>query len=154
MNESELKKIFSEFINLSYTPSKTRFFRDFKISECIICREDENGYTIIYLYNGTRFNIPWEISDIFSSFNVYLGSRIEYLSKNSKDNIDNTIRLLTQLFIYLGNRLHNVQGQEVLDILGELSLLSTEDFRDWYNKEFKIELKPLRFLSLLNDIEI
>ena len=61
-----------------------------------------------------------------------------------------------QLIEEFGINLDRKTIQDYLDILGELSLLSTEDFRDWYNKEFKIELKlkPLRFLSLLSDIEI
>ena len=61
---------------------------------------------------------------------------------------------MTNLFIRLDRSFINTPGQEVLDILGELSLISTDIFRVWCKDELKIELEPLEFISIGNNIKI
>lgn len=150
-----LLDIFKEFIQLSYVPSKNLFEKDVQIDNYIICRYTKFGYKIIYLYNGSCFCIPREWRDIFSSFNVYVGSRLEYLTSSDTSNkIESVIYLMTELSMYLDRYMNGIQGQKVLDILGELSLISTDFFRDWCKKEANIDLGPLVFESLGNNLRI
>lgn len=151
---SELKKVFQEFIKLSYSSTSYKSFRDIKIDNYIICRQDSTGYSIIYLYNGAQFKFPWLWGDIFYSFNTYLGDRVNYLRREESDPIEKTIKLVTTLFIKLTNKLHGTRGQEILDILGELSLMSTKEFRTWCETELSLTLDPLVFISLKKEIEI
>lgn len=151
---SDIKNIFKEFIELSYKPSNYRSFSDIKIDNYIICRKDHKGYSIIYLYSGSQFIFPWEWCDIFSSFNTYLGDRVEYLKVMEDDSTSKIINLVTSIFISLENKLHNIKGQDILELLGEISLIKTDDFRDWCNLELKLKLDPLNFRSLKGEIEI
>ena len=146
--------IFKEFIELSYTPSKHHSQGDIKVDSFIICRCSSSSYTIQYLYNGSSFRIPRLWGDIFSSFNIYLGDRVNYLDTECDSVVDKVIKLMTNLFIRLDRSFINTPGQEVLDILGELSLISTDIFRVWCKDELKIELEPLEFISIGNNIKI
>ena len=150
-----LLELFKEFLQLSYTPSKVLINKDVLIDNYIICRYNNFGYEIIYLYNGSCFRISRDWRDIFSSFNTYIGSRFEYISKSEEtNNIESIIYLMTELSIYLDRGMNGISGQKILDILGELSLISTEFFRDWCKKEANIDLGPLVFESLGNNLKI
>lgn len=147
--------IFKEFIELSYTPSKHYSPRDIKVDSYIICRCSSSNYTIHYLYNGSSFIIPRNWGDIFSSFNVYLGDRINYVNdEKDLDKVGQVIRLMTKLFIRFDRSFKDIPGQEVLDILGELSLISTDYFRVWCKDALRIELEPLEFISIGNNVKI
>jgi hypothetical protein len=94
--------------------------------------------------------------DIFSSFNVYLGDRVDYLTESDKNlsKVEQVIKKMTNLFIRLDRSFKDVPGQEVLDILGDLSLISTDDFRVWCKDELNVELRPLKFTSINNNVMI
>ena len=85
-----------------------------------------------------------------------MGDRVNYLKDPSKDynKIEQVIRGMTRLFIKLDRSFKDTPGQEVLDILGELSLISTDDFRVWCKDELGINLDPLEFISISNNIKI
>lgn len=147
--------IFQEFMKLSYVPSKHFPIKDIRVDNYIICRCDISNYIIQYLYNGSSFVIPRKWGDIFSSFNVYLGDRVNYLRETEKDNkIEQVIKGMTNLFIRLDRSFKDIPGQEVLDILGDLSLINTDDFRVWCKDELNIELDPLEYISISNNIKI
>ena len=150
-----LLEVFKEFLQLSYIPSKKLSEKDVNIDNYIICRYYNSGYRIIYLYNGSCFNIPRDWRDIFSSFNVYVGSRFEYLKPSAVDNkLESIIYLMTELSMYLDRSMNGISGQKILDVLGELSFISTEKFRDWCKKEANIDLGPLVFESLGSNLKI
>lgn len=150
--------VFTEFMKLSYVSStKPRnSFEDLKIDEYIICRRQGDKVSIIYLHNGARFIIPSGWADIFSSFNVFLGSRLNYIGLLDEENSDSEviIYLMTKLFINLEKKLINTDIDEVLDILGELGIRNTDKFREWCKTEFNIDLEPLEFISLNGNIKI
>ena len=147
-----LLNVFKEFLQLSYIPSKKFIEKDILIDNYIICRYTNSGYNFIYLYNGSCFKISRDWRDIFSSFNVYVGDRLDYLTPSEKNNkVESIIYLMTELSMYLDRSMNGIPGQKVLDILGELSLISTDNFRDWCKKETNIDLGPLVFESLGNN---
>lgn len=148
--------IFQEFMKLSFVPSKCYPIKDIRVDNYIICRCDNLNYTILYLYNGSSFVIPRLWGDIFSSFNVYLGDRVDYLTESDKNlsKVEQVIKKMTNLFIRLDRSFKDVPGQEVLDILGDLSLISTDDFRVWCKDELNVELRPLKFTSINNNVMI
>ena len=153
--KTTLTEIFKEFLELSYSPSKTILEKDVQVDNYIICRYCNSGYKIIYLYNGSCFYIPNDWRDIFSSFNVYVGNRLDYLTPSEKNNeAESIIYLMTELSMYLDRSMSGISGQKVLDILGELSLIGTWNFREWCKKETNIELGPLVFESLGNNLKI
>ncbi len=152
-----VKSVFTEFMKLSYVPSqnKQHYLRDLKIDNYILCRYEETKVSIIYLHTGSMFIIPEPWADIFSSFNVFLGDRLNYLKQAEEvDDIEVMIYIMTSLSVCLDSRLHNIPGQEVLDLLGELSLRSTDSFRDWCKEEFGISLEPMEFISLGYNMKI
>jgi hypothetical protein len=150
-----LLDIFKEFLQLSYIPSKKLIEKDVQIDDYIICRYTNSGYKFIYLYNGSCFKIPREWRDIFSSFNVYVGNRLDYLVFSEENNkVESVIYLMTELSMYLDRSMNGISGQKVLDNLGELSLISTDNFRDWCKKETNIDLGPLVFESLGSNLKI
>lgn len=155
-NESKtLVSIFSEYMNLSYSPSKYSLCKDIKLGNYIFCRRRPNKTSIIYLHTGAKFIIPDIWRDIFSGFNVYIGPRLNFIKLGEDtDSIEIIIYLMTSLFMYLDRDLNNNPGQDVLDILGELSLRSTEDFRVWCENNLKINLEPLEFISMVYNLKI
>ena len=154
-----LKDIFYEYINLSYCPG-TRFnkLKDLKISEYIIARLFSNGCRIIYLFNGSSIFIPWRWLDLFSSFNTHSGDKISYIENlvNLEDlsNIEQVILLFSKLSYFLDRNLSRINGEDFLEVLGEIGTTGTRVFRDWCNNEFKIELDPLEYISLDKNFEI
>ena len=156
--KTTLMSVFTEYMKLSYIPTSTSIknFVDYKIDEYILCRELAGKISIHYLYNGACFSIPVGWVDIFKSFNVCLGSRLDYIKLLDEDNsdIEVIIYLMAKLFMSLESKLINTQSSEVLELLGELSIRSTENFRDWCKEEFGYELEPLEFISLSSNIKI
>lgn len=146
-------------MNLSYCPtSRPNRLKDIKISDYIIARLFPNGCKIIYLFNGSSLFIPWSWLDLFTTFNMHSGDKIYHLSKlndlENLDNIDKILLLFSKLSYSIDSNLSRINGDEFLEILGEIGTTGTHVFRDWCKDEFKINLDPLEYVSLDKNLEI
>ena len=156
---SDIKRLFNEFISLSdktWDGNINVKNEDIPIADFTIVRYSEDGITIHFLYNGTNLFISKDWRNIFSSFNVYLGSRIDYLNTNleSLDTVDKTIFVLTKIFILLDKKLNNSQGSELLNLLGDLCDLGTGIFISWVEKEHNLVLSSPKLTTINGQIMI
>lgn len=155
---SEIKTLFNEFISLSETWNNCINPRqeDIPVTDFTIVRYSEESITIHFLYNGSSLVFPRVWGNIFSSFNVYLGDRIDYINTdlNSLDIVDKTILILTKIFIVLDKKLNNTQGVDLLNLLGELCDLRTDIFSEWIEKEHNLRLNPIKLFTINSTIQI
>ncbi len=153
------KRIFSEFYRLYYSDIKDKKiilnFNDSLVSDYILYRVTEFGHYIIYLYNGTSIYIPPKWIYLFSALNCHSGDEILYHSVNYEDDkFNNFGYLMTKFVCYLEPNLSSINGDELLDVLGNISVIGTKDFRDWVFNDFSLDLDPLEYRSLNKNIDI
>lgn len=156
---SDIKRLFNEFISLSdktWDGNINVKNEDIPIADFTIVRYSEESITIHFLYNGSSLVFPRIWGNIFSSFNVYLGDRIDYINTdlNSLDIVDKTILILTKIFIILDKKLNNIRGVDLLNLLGELCDLRTDIFSDWIEKEHNLSLNPIKLFTINSTIQI
>lgn len=158
------KEIFNEFYKLSYSASLENNkslppFSDHIVTDYVILRIMSTGYTIYYLYNGSFIFIPEKWIDIFSSLDTHSGDRVVDSYLNCREIIENDslIRfgvLMINLVHYINGRLSKIDGDKLLETLGELSVIGTKKFRDWCSSEFGLNLDPIEYRSLDGILEI
>lgn len=158
-NDSYFKEVFEEFFKLSYTlknnPLRNKIFSDHKIIEYVILRVTPTGDYIHYLYNGSSIFIPWEWIDLFSSFNIHSGFRIlECYDEDVDGSLSRFGYLMVKLISHLDQRLSSIDGENLLNILGELSVIGTKEFREWYSMEFGMNLDSFEYRSLDENLNI
>ena len=61
---------------------------------------------------------------------------------------------MTKFVCYLEPNLSSINGDELLDVLGNISVIGTKDFRDWVLNDFNLDLDPLEYRSLNKNIDI
>ena len=139
------KDLFKEFMVLGYYPGTRKSgLKDIPLQNYAIARITRDGWNIISFYNGTNIYIPWELVDLFESFNTWGGHKV--LISEPFDEIDKTILGLFELNLYL---IRN-QGVNFLNMLSKLCSKGTAEFRDWFEKEFEKTLPPIEISTLDN----
>lgn len=161
--DSIFEDIFEEFYRLSYSlcPTKKSYlkFNDYLVTDYIILRVNTSGYNILYLYTGSSVFIPWKLIDVFTSLDIHSGDKLINSYINCKETIENEslIRfgyLMINLVHYLNGRCSIIDGDKLLETLGEISVIGTKKFRDWYFLKYGEELSPIIYNSLDERIEI
>jgi hypothetical protein len=54
----------------------------------------------------------------------------------------------------LDKSLSKIEGEELLNVLGEISVIGTKEFREWCLEEFGLELDPFEYRSLDENLDI
>ena len=144
-----IKELFIEFLSLGYYKKgiKQNYLRDINLGNYIIARLSDLGCSVLYLTSGNRFDISWRWLDLFNSFNIFCGERIRVKNitiDKDCDNVDQIIYYFTQLV----DNLNNKNGELVLDLLSNIVVTKTSDFRKWYLKKTNEILEPIEFSSL------
>ncbi len=142
-----MKDIFKEFMAIAWNGYGNRMsgLTDTSLGNYIITRISGRGISVIWLLNGNRLNIPWEWTDLFTSFNTINGERVLWAGqKEIEDEVDQTIYDLTLLI----NQYNWGKCGEFLETLANVCEHKTEKFREWYKQEFGEKLNPLEFITL------
>lgn len=147
------KAIMKEFMKVGYSGPGNRVdkLEDIVLGNYIIARITYSGIQVIWLGNGNRLSIPWEIIDLFSSLNTIYGEKI--LWEGYKEEADD-IEKLIYLFVFLINQFNWSRGKSFLDALGMISEIGTHNLREWIEKEFNEKLPPLELVTLERTIQI
>lgn len=141
------KKIMKEFMTLGYSGQgvRTERLEDVVIGNYIILRVSYLGIQVIWLGNGNKLLIPWEIVDLFTSLNTKCGEKI--LWEGDDEEADKVERLI-YLFVFLINQFNWSRGRVFLEILGIICELGTQELREWIEQEFKEKLPPLELTTV------
>ena len=141
------KKIMKEFMTLEYSGQGVRTDRleDVLIGNYIILRISYLGLQVIWLGNGNKLLIPWEVVDLFTSLNTKFGEKI--LWEGDDEEADKVERLI-YLFVFLINQFNWSRGRSFLEVLGIICELGTQELREWIEQEFKEKLPPLELMTV------
>ncbi len=158
-SDSYFKEVFREFYELSYTVSSSKKvspgFSDHIVTDYIILRVTPTGNIIHYLFNGTSIFIPEKWIDLFSSFNTHSGHRIlECFDEDVDGSLSRFGYLMVNLISCLDGRLSKINGEKLLTVLGDISVIGTKRFREWCLLEFGLSLDPIEYRSLDENLEI
>lgn len=161
-DDTWFKEVFTEFYKLDYTreyKSKrvvvSKGLSDHKVLDYVILRVMPTENVIYYLYNGSSIHIPEKWIDLFSSFNTHSGFRVFECYDSDVDGIISRLGfLMTDLVCHLDRSLSVIEGEKLLEILGEISVIGTKEFREWCLEEFGLELDPLEYRSLDENLNI
>ena len=140
------KDVFMEFMTLSYSPGRKPVPKDIPIRNYMINRVSYSGWNIINLYNGTSIRIPWEIVDIFYCLDVWGGDRI----LSCDEIVDKVDRVIVDLLVLIISNRNYSNKDKFLETLFKICKEGTEDFRNWFHKEFNKILYPIELNSLDN----
>ena len=145
------EKLFSEFIELVGWEDPSILSKvDIALDNYILARIDGYDCRIYYLTAGSRATIPGNWIKIFSAFSKHSRSMSLDIKEGNGSNIDRVIYYMLQIVGSLENK---NDGKTLLRLLGELSVIKTEDFRDWMYCNYKVRLDPIRFENI-NDIMV
>ena len=146
----KIKTIFTEFMALYYQNGgvEPSSLKDIPVQSGVIARYTEVGCTIYYLTTGNHIRIPWKLIDLFSSLDTYSGNRI--LSIEPQDDIERFIKLFTKFI----NVLNSYRGDQIVPLLSDILDMGTNNFREWYRKNFNKNLEPVEFFSPDKNLEI
>ncbi len=147
-----MKEIFKEYLTLSYEPRESFItLRDLDLGNYIIARETRRGYSIFYLFNGSRVEIDWEWINLFNGFSIWKGDR----DLEAEDSLENFILCFSHLVDALST---SKPDSDTLEVLGDICQLGTKRFKEWLKEEgfFEVEekLKPIEFISLEKSFEL
>lgn len=146
------KNIFLNFVGMEWLNKNNPVNiseKDIVLGEYIIARLNNSGCQIHYLTNGNKIIIPKPWLDIFSALNTHSGAQIIHAG-NKGDSVDKVIYLMLKFIVLLDSK----RGEDALDILGNVGIIKTQEFRDWIEKNCDIKLKPIQFISVDNIIDI
>ena len=102
----------------------------------------------------THFSFCLKLSTFYTKLKL-ISILIENLvNLEDLSNIEQVILLFSKLSYFLDRNLSRINGEDFLEVLGEIGTTGTRVFRDWCNNEFKIELDPLEYISLDKNFEI
>lgn len=162
MKDAWFKEVFTEFYKLSYIregKSKRIVLKglsDHKVLDYVILRITPTKDVIYYLYNGSSIHIPEKWIDLFSSLILIQG--LESWSVCYDSDVDGSLShfgyLMTRLICHLDKSLSKIEGEELLNVLGEISVIGTKEFREWCLEEFGLELDPFEYRSLDENLDI
>lgn len=161
MKDAWFKEVFTEFYKLSYIregKSKRIVLKglsDHKVLDYVILRITPTEDVIYYLYNGSSIHIPEKWIDLFSSFNTHSGFRVlDCYDSDVDGSLSHFGYLMTRLICHLDKSLSKIEGEELLNVLGEISVIGTKEFREWCLEEFGLELDPFEYRSLDENLDI
>ena len=149
-------EIFENFMNLGYTEGirRTRM-TDTTLGGLVILRSDYHGSTVHYLQDGSSLFIPWLWIDLFTSLYIHSGEQILF-----NDEIDAWAEGYKETFIYLFVKLvknmteGQVNGEEFLDILSDICIIKTSEFRTMLKEKYNLVIEPFEYRSLHKTFEI
>lgn len=136
--------IFDSYMYLGYTKGlRPKGLKDFTLGGLTILRITESSWTIHYLKDGSRLEIPWPWIDLFEGLNVHSGDQV--LHQKPEGKLEEFIFLMTSL---IGS------GYEILEILEKVCQIGTGEFREYVRNKHNIHLDPFTYKSLTKTIEI
>lgn len=149
-------EIFENFMNLGYTEGvrQTRM-TDTTLGGLVILRSDYYGSTVHYLQDGSSLFIPWLWIDLFTSLYIHSGEQILF-----NDEVDAWAEGYKETFIYLFVKLvknmtgGRVNGEEFLDILSDICIIKTSEFRTMLKEKYNLVIEPFEYRSLHKTFEI
>lgn len=149
------KEIFEEFMVLSYSGSSKKAVReqleDIKIGEYVLARKYEGNLTITYLTSGTSIQFPSELFLVLREFVINRGQEVVAINSVKKgDKVSKFLVLAVRLFYLLQNK-SQIQPD---DILQKLCETGSKSFVEWCNDRFGLQLTPIVYRSLSNNLEL
>ena len=126
--------------------------KDKELLPFIINRSSYTGETIYYLKTGASLFIPWDWIDLFRGLFYYEGDLV--LRNTSSDYYEKFIRLFTNLQSYPIDQCTKIDGENYLEILGDVCNLGTEKFRDFLKLTYDLSYEPLEYRSLSKNFTI
>lgn len=152
------KEIFKNYMDLSYSPGLrlTGKVKDIVLGGLVILRTEWIGSTVHYLQDGSSLFIPWTWMDLFTGLWVHSGDQILYNSRQEAWDSgyeEAFIRLFTELIDFTQGA-KQVDGEEFLDILSDICILKTEEFRKMLREKYSIVAEPFEYRSLHKTFEV
>lgn len=145
------QELFSDFIILSAyrnTDKVRQNLVDTDLGSGLIARLYEGSITVIGLTNGTRIQIPQNMVNVFTKFCEKYASSVLAINKIKKgDKISKFIILMVRFLTSLNNKLPGIETT-----LGEICENGSKEFRDWCKSEFELEIRPISFSSIDNNL--
>lgn len=136
--------IFDSYMCLGYTKGiEPKGIKDITIGGLIILRITGLSWTIHYLRDGSRLEIPWAWIDLFEGLGVHSGEQILY--QEPKGKLEEFIYLMTSLVC---------PNAKVLEVLEKVCVIGTREFRDYVKENYDIHLDPFTYKSLTKTFEI
>lgn len=155
------REIFSDFINLSYSPSNkvVKSIKDINLRELTIARISSNGCTIHFLCSGESFYIPWKWIDIFTSFDVDYGGMMLAIERSINEDSDYLDRFGCYFNKFLKTLL-NIPSSRVLnsqllfELLFKIADLKTNKFIVWCKENFSLDLPNFEMITINGSINV
>lgn len=136
--------IFDSYMYLEYTRGiRPRGLKDYTLGGLTILRTTETSWTIHYLKDGSRLEIPWPWIDLFEGLNIHSGDQILYQKPEGR--LEEFIFLMTSLL---------TPGSEILGLLEKICTIGTGEFRKYIKEKHGIHLDPFTYKSLTKTLEI
>lgn len=147
------KDILREFMALAYSSGKPmEGLEDVVIGNYIIARITGHGLRVLWLLNGNKLKISWKMVDLFTSLNTINGEKVMWEGKH--DTNEDKVGKIIYLLVLLINQFNWGKGKDFLETLACICETGTEEFREWFEKEFGEKLQPIELITAKENILI